>query len=75
MDDKFKIRLRVVEDELVNWDEFLAEFNQRLLDKEFPIVIKIDEAPDLTCIQPVLSNMTFLKWVESFQLNNNIFIG
>ena len=74
MDDKFKIRLRVVEDELVNWDEFLAEFNQRLLDKEFPIVIKIDEAPDLTCIQPVLSTMTFLKWVESFQLNNDIFI-
>lgn len=74
MDDKFKIRLRVVEDELVNWDEFQKEFNQRLLEKKFPIVIKIDEAPDLACINPVSSNLTFLNWVESFQQNNNIFI-
>ena len=46
--DKYFIRLKVVEDDINNDEEFLVEFNRRCSANEFPIVIKIDEAPDIT---------------------------
>ena len=46
--DQYFIRMKVVEDDINNEQEFLEEFTRRCEAKAFPIVIKIDEAPDLT---------------------------
>jgi len=49
MERKF-IRMKVVEDDIINEQEFLKEFSSRCDAEAFPIVIKIDEAPDLTLL-------------------------
>ena len=73
MEDKYKIKLRVVEDELVNYDEFLAEFDFRVKQKLYPIVIKIDEGPDLKFLKMV-NNLKLTDWVKSKQNHEKIFI-
>ena len=68
MEDKFKVRLRVVERQIVNWDEFITEFNTRIRDKFFPIVIKIDEGPDLSLLEiQELNRYKFLKWFDQLE--------
>lgn len=71
MEEKF-IRLKVVEDNIYNQEEFLAEFKQRCEDKDFPIVIKIDEAPDLRRL--TLDNKNLVNFVTEHPHSGNLIV-
>ena len=50
MDSKFFVRMKVVERAVVDSMSFDLEFRDRLVKKSYPIVIKINEGPDLSTV-------------------------
>lgn len=66
--DQYFIRMKVVEDDINNEQEFLQEFKSRCDAKAFPIVIKIDEAPDITRLtlggKPLIEFITRNEYAE-----------
>ena len=71
MDEHF-VRLKVVEDTIHNQEEFLQHFNLRCQAENFPIVIKINEAPDITRL--VLDGVPFIDFVRHNRFNRHIII-
>jgi hypothetical protein len=70
--DKYFIRLKVVEDDINNDEEFLVEFNRRCSANEFPIVIKIDEAPDITRL--TIDGMKLVDFITLHQDRGQIIV-
>ena len=70
--DKYFIRMKVVEDDINNEQEFMKEFSRRCAAKQFPIVIKIDEAPDLTRLR--IHNTKLIDFISQHQENGQIIV-
>ena len=64
--------MKVVEDDINNQQEFLEEFDARCEARLFPIVIKIDEGPDLTRL--MLGGSPLVEFIRTHQHTEHIMV-
>lgn len=68
-EDNF-IRIQIVERDLVDWDDFIVKFQQRINAGEYPIRVKINEGPDLNILK--VNDMPFVDYLCSLTKRSNI---
>ena len=68
-EDNF-VRIQIVERDLVDWDNFIVNFQQRINAGDYPIRVKINEGPDLNLLK--IGNKKFIDLLCTYTPRRNI---